>query len=63
MTVESKYTIAIAALCDWLQKLAAVFQPMRNETKQSALCADDISRALSGIMGHLQARAGCSKHG
>ena len=28
MTVESKYTIAIAALCDWLKKLAAVFQTM-----------------------------------
>ena len=62
MAVESKYTIAIAALCDWLEKLAAVFQPMRNETKQSALCVDDISRALSR-MDHLQARAGCSKHG
>ena len=33
MTVESNYVIAIAALSDWLKKVASVFQPMRRKTK------------------------------
>ena len=31
MTVESNYVIAIAALSDWLERLASVFQPMRSK--------------------------------
>ena len=33
MTVESNYVIAIAALSDWLKRVAPVFQPMRSQTK------------------------------
>ena len=35
MTVESNYAIAIAiaALSDWLKRLAPVFQPMRSKAK------------------------------
>ena len=33
MTVESNYVIAIAALSDWLKRLAPVFQPRRIKTK------------------------------
>ena len=33
MTVESNYVIAIAALNDWLKRLAPVFQPIRSKTK------------------------------
>ena len=33
MTVESNYMIAIAALSDWLKRLAPVFQPVRRKTK------------------------------
>ena len=33
VTVESNYVIAIAALSDWLKRLAPVFQPMRGKTK------------------------------
>ena len=34
MTVESNYVIAIiAAISDWLKRLAPVFQPMRRKTK------------------------------
>ena len=33
MLVESNYVIAIAALSDWLKRLAPVFQPMRIKTK------------------------------
>ena len=33
MNVESKYSIAIAMLSDWLKSLAPVFQPMRSKTK------------------------------
>ena len=33
MTVESNYVIVIAALTDWLKRLAPVFQPMRSKTK------------------------------
>ena len=30
MTVESNNVIAIATLCDWLKRLASVFQPVRS---------------------------------
>ena len=33
MTVESNYVIAIAALSDWLKRLAPILQPMRSKTK------------------------------
>ena len=33
MTVEKKYAIAIAMLCDWLKNLAPLFQPLRRKTK------------------------------
>ena len=33
MTVESNYVIAIAALSDWLKRLAPVSQPIRSQTK------------------------------
>ena len=33
MTVESNYSIAMAALSDWLKNLVPVFQPMKSETK------------------------------
>ena len=47
MTVEGNYVIAIAALSDWLKRLAPVFQPMRSKTKPIAPCTRDFSRALS----------------
>ena len=49
MTVESNYVIAIATLCDWLKRLAPVFQPMRRKTKPSAPCTRDFSRASSEL--------------
>ena len=33
MTFESNYVIVIAAVSDWLKRLAPVFQPMRSKTK------------------------------
>ena len=35
MSVESNYVIAIAALSDWLKRLAPVFQPMKSKTKNN----------------------------
>ena len=36
MTVKSYYVIAIAALSDWLKRLAPVFQPIRIKTKNQS---------------------------
>ena len=49
MTVESNYVIAIATLCDWLKRVAPVFQPIRSKTKPKPIapCTRDFSRALS----------------
>ena len=33
MIVERNDAIAIVTLCDWLENLTPVFQPMRNKTK------------------------------
>ena len=33
MTVESNYAIAIATISDWVENLAAVFQPIRSKSK------------------------------
>ena len=42
--------IAIAALSDWLKRLAPVFQPMRSETKTNrAPCTRVFSRASSEL--------------
>ena len=49
MTVESNYVIAIAALSDWLKRLAPVFQPMRSKPKPIAPCTRDFSRASSKL--------------
>ena len=48
MTVESNYVIAIAALSDWLKRLAPVFQPIRSKTKTNRTMYD-FSRALSEL--------------
>ena len=49
ITVESNYVIAIAALSDWLKRVAPVFQPMRSKTKPTAPCTRDFSRASSEL--------------
>ena len=49
MTVEKKYAIAIATLCDWLKYLASLFQPIRRKPRPIAPCTRDFSRALSKL--------------
>ena len=48
MNVESNCVITIAALSDWLKRLAPVFQPMRHKTKTNCTMYD-FSRA-SGVL-------------
>ena len=50
MTVESNYVIANATFSDWLNRLAPVFQPMRQpKPKPIAPCRRDFSRASSEL--------------
>ena len=51
MTVESNYSIAIAAHIDWFKNLSPLYQPVKRKTKTNLHLHTDFSRALRKLHG------------